>query len=182
MNNSSSAILQIIKEKIKAKGFSLNPALALEEVEKFEKKYHISLPEGYKSFLVKIGNGGDGPPTHGLVSLGLEGKDWTKWTKEKYANSQKLNQDFPFEDCWIWEDELETPEKKNRMIQIYQGCLYLGTDGCGIDWMLIVSGKERGQIWQFTDVGIQPCAPKRDFLSWYEYWLDGKTDWWKDIK
>lgn len=181
MNNLSS-ILQRIHSKIKEKGLSLNPALTSEEVEKFEKSHHISLPEDYRSFLVKIGNGGGGPPTYGLVSLGQEGKYWNKWTKEKYANGQKLNQNFPFQDCWIWEDEEETAEKSNKMAQIYLGSLYLGTDGCGMDWMLIVSGKERGQIWQFTDVGIQPCAPKRVFFSWYEYWLDGHNDWWKDFK
>jgi hypothetical protein len=36
-------------------------------------------------------------------------------------------------------------------------------------------------MWHLTGEGIQPCAPPRDFLSWYEYWLDGHSDWWADF-
>ncbi len=61
------------------------------------------------------------------------------------------------------------------------GTLVLGHDGCGMYWHLVITGPERGQVWQITDVGAQPCAPRRDFFSWYEYWLDGHDDWWSAL-
>ena len=37
---------------------------------------------------------------------------------------------------------------------------------------IVVTGKQRGKMWFFTDVGIQPCAPEMSFLEWFEYWLE----------
>jgi hypothetical protein len=183
MDNSTVSALKRIKIKVNEKGLPLNSPVSLQEIEKFEKERNIVLPEGYRRFLLEISNGRIvGPPSLGLLPLGQSDETWSKWTKEKYNNAQNLHLDFPFEESWVWEDEEETEEKCLKMGRIYQGSLYLGTDGCGMDWMLIISGKERGQIWHFTDVGIQPCAPRRDFLSWYEYWFDGHDDWWKDFK
>ena len=44
-------------------------------------------------------------------------------------------------------------------------------------WNIVVTGEERGRMWFFTDVGIQPCVPNRGFLSWFEYWLDGNENY-----
>ena len=56
--------------------------------------------------------------------------------------------------------------------------MVLGHDGCGLFWLLIVNGSEKGKIWQTSDMGIQPCAPSLTFTEWYENWLNGNTDWW----
>ncbi|MCP4198521.1 MAG: hypothetical protein GY762_15345 [Proteobacteria bacterium] len=50
-----------------------------------------------------------------------------------------------------------------------------------MDWILIVTGPEREKVWNRADVGAQPCVPARDFLSWYEYWLDGGKDWYSCV-
>jgi hypothetical protein len=92
-----------------------------------------------------------------------------------------LAKEFPFSDYWIWEEEEHGADFKTKLEQIHYGSLILGTDGCGMYWILIVRGKEKGQIWQISDVGIQPCAPRVTFLDWYEYWLDGGSDWWRDF-
>jgi hypothetical protein len=36
------------------------------------------------------------------------------------------------------------------------GVLPLGTDGCGLHRVLVVSGAHRGHVWQLTDVGAAP--------------------------
>ena len=38
------------------------------------------------------------------------------------------------------------------------------------------------EVWNFTDVGVQPCCERQDFLGWFELWLDyqDKTDYFKD--
>ncbi len=59
----------------------------------------------------------------------------------------------------------------------FDGHLYLGTEGCGEDWVLVVSGPERGCVWNLSDVGAVPCTPPSDFLEWYERWLDGRSYW-----
>ena len=91
-----------------------------------------------------------------------------------------LDQAFPLTRHWIWEDDEE--DKPELRDAIEHGRLFLGNDGCAQYWILIVTGSERGQVWQRSDVGVQPCAPRRDFLSWYNYWLDGGDDWWAEFK
>ena len=56
---------------------------------------------------------------------------------------------------------------------VHHGALFVGTDGCGMDWHLIVTGAERGNMWLITGEGVCPTDPKRTFLKWYEDWLDG---------
>ena len=41
--------------------YQLNETISLDEVEKLEKKWKITLPEDYKLFITEIGNGGMGP-------------------------------------------------------------------------------------------------------------------------
>ena len=63
------------------------------------------------------------------------------------------------------------------MEQARHGCIFLGTDGCGMDWILIVNGPERGNVWMVCGEGVLPTVPKRDFLTWYEDWLVGVDNW-----
>lgn len=41
--------------------YQWNPPASLKEIEKFEKETGISLPDGYRNFLLQAGNGGAGP-------------------------------------------------------------------------------------------------------------------------
>ena len=83
---------------------------------------------------------------------------------------------FPFTRTWVWEDG-DTSTEGNQE-QVEYGSICLGNDGCGMYWHLVVTGPERGNVWLLAGEGIQPTTPKRDFLRWYEDWLDGTTDWW----
>ena len=144
--------------------------MARTNVEAFEKSHGITLPEGYRQFVIDIGSGGDyGPPECGLLQPG-------KMTN----NLANLSKPFPFTKEWCWEDE-ENPDEQ-LLEKVGHGRLILGDDGCGEYWTLIVTGPQRGQIWNLTGEGILPCAPPRDFLSWFEYWLDGGTDWWAGLE
>ena len=72
----------------------------------------------------------------------------------------------------VWEND-ETSDEGDEA-QIGWGSICLGTDGCGMNWHLIVTGPDRGVPWMLAGEGIQPLCPKRTFLQWYEDWLDGK--------
>jgi len=35
-------------------------------------------------------------------------------------------------------------------------------------------------VWNIADIVATPCFPNMSFLEWYEYWLDGGSDWWRE--
>jgi hypothetical protein len=54
-----------------------------------------------------------------------------------------------------------------------QGAMRICHYGCGVYFLLVVSGPERGNIWiddRAGDNGIYPCG--RTFSTWYETWLE----------
>lgn len=71
---------------------------------------------------------------------------------------------------------LESGETSNEgsREQVEHGSILIGNDGCGMYWHLIISRPDRGIPWMVCGEGIQPVGPKRDFLQWYEDWLDGR--------
>jgi hypothetical protein len=111
----------------------------------------------------------EGPPFYGLQPL-------ERTVADSGRHSFRPWLPFPLTDEWIWEDEREDeagPDRARLEAVCYHGHLYLGTDGCGEDWLLVVTGPERGRIWNRADDGAIPCDPPADFLAWYERWLDG---------
>jgi len=140
----------------------------------------VRLPEGYRQFLLEIGNGGKGPPAYGLMKLGEVRRGFDRSAEEQLA---ALSRPFPLTAFWIWEAEEPLDEPKRALrARVGDGTLVLGDDGCGMFWHLVVTGPERGQVWQVTGEGAQPCAPRREFLSWVEHWLDGGEDWWAEFQ
>lgn len=89
------------------------------------------------------------------------------------------------EKFWLWEDD----EREKNIIEtemkdkVYRGNIELINLGCSISYNLIITGKCRGEVWNFTDVGVQPCCERQDFFGWFELWLDNqdKTDYFKDF-
>jgi hypothetical protein len=172
--------LKRIQSKVAAKGVRLRPPSAESEVLRFESKHGIVLPEGYRRFILEVGSSGPGPPEYRLVKLGKAASDMDPESKRNWTRLPHVAEPFPFRRMWCWEDEEYDDEEafEAKLARIYRGNIFLGNDGCGMYWHLIVTGAERGHIWHFTGEGIVPTKPKRDFLCWYEDWLDGVEDWW----
>lgn len=168
-----------IKNKILKKEINLNSPITLKDIMFYEKKYKIEFPEEYREFLINIGNGGDGPPFYKINDLVTSIELSQSFAKE---NNKFLLEEFPLNNYLVWEDVELAEEDMCKLERIHSGNLIIGEDGCGIYWMLIITGAERGQMWQLTEVGAQPCAPKLSFLDWYEYWLEGGEDWWREFK
>ncbi|HCF25660.1 MAG TPA: hypothetical protein DEV81_00180 [Cyanobacteria bacterium UBA11049] len=167
MNNSGNLVanMERIKSKIAQNNINLGKPLSLAAIEKFETQHSIILPEDYRQFLLEISNGGDGPPEYRLKVLA-----------ETVTEEMQPLQPFPLSNYWVWDDVDDVDEE--LFDSVYRcGHLYLGTEGCGIDWILIVNSAARGKVWQRSDEGIVPCTPARSFISWYEYWLDGGENW-----
>lgn len=155
----------------------LNPPLTKAEVGAFEKEHEISLPEDYREFLIHVGNGGDGPPEYGLRKLGeLKNNEVPDYLVNGYGD--RLKNEFPLNEYWLWDGQEDEPWFEKKLASTELGCLALGTDGCGMFWLLILNGPSQGQIWQTTEMGIQPCLPILSFTQWYKSWIAGDTDWW----
>jgi hypothetical protein len=153
----------------------LNQTLSERQVAAFEKRHHITLPEGYRRFLIKIGNGGDGPPHYRLVTLGKGPNSANQDEVRYWEQLPHVHLAFPFTEPWVWEGGDVSEEGTEE--QVRHGSIFLGEDGCGMDWHLIVTGAERGNVWMICGEGVVPTLPKRDFLTWYEDWLDGVKNW-----
>ncbi|WP_159100029.1 SMI1/KNR4 family protein [Treponema saccharophilum] len=154
--------LNSVIEKMKSKNIERNELVSLEEIKSFEKKNNIKLPNELVSFYTTISNG----------CKMIDGFNLRKLEEWKFKTGQ-LNRDFPFTEPWIWEDD----ENTEKLKYIEDGNIELIDIGDSQTWNIIVSGKEKGKMWFFTDVGIQPCAPAMDFLTWFEFWLDGNEDY-----
>ncbi|BCM91723.1 hypothetical protein IAD21_03598 [Abditibacteriota bacterium] len=157
--------LERIRTKIELRGVHLQPPLSMKEVEEFEATHCVVLPLGYRRFITEIGNGGKGPPAYDWAALGENGD-----------LPQHLDVPFPLTENSVWEGEEEPLRTELSSAAWSGGYLYLGTEGCGMNWVLIVTGLSRGQIWDLCWAGACSVNPRRDFLSWYEYWLDGGRD------
>jgi hypothetical protein len=164
-----------VQEKARSRDVWL-PCLTESEVEAFERENRIELPRGYREFVMKVGNGGGTHPYYGMRPL-------SETLAYDTTETVVPHLEFPLTEFWTWDLEKDvTPEMEAEISKVRsQGFLCLGTDGCGIFWILVVSGKERGQVWWLCGEGAQPCAPRRDFLSWLEYGLGGGDDYFSEF-
>ena len=165
-----------ISRKLREKGRQLGPTLTNDTIRDFEARCGCMLPDGYRSFLQHVGNGGSGPPAYGLLELDQMPKHMNEEELRAWSDLKRVSRPFPFTQTWVWEDGRSSDE--GTQDQTHDGNIHLGTDGCAQYWLLIVSGPERGNVWLLADVGVTPTSPRRDFLQWFEDWLDGVTEWW----
>lgn len=165
--------LDTIRKKAVELGHSFGLPLSLAEILEFEERYRVELPEEFRQFLQLVGNGGDGPPVSGLMKLGEVPDCLSSECERDWKELAHVAKPFPFTNAWGWEGE-EYDQVRRESARY--GSVNLGHDGCGLYWLLIVTGSERGQVWAYTDVGVCPQEPRRDFVAWVEAWLDGV--WW----
>ena len=165
-------VISRIRVKVRQKNILLGQCLTEEEIIAFENKCKVRLPQSYRLFLMHVGNG-----CHSMLEeCPLKSLDDIK--------PKDLSQPFMLEEAWIGEaDDRELSVVRREIVNnIYQGEIELINLGCGMSYNLIVTGNSRGEMWNFTDVGVQPCCERQDFLGWFELWLDfqDETDYFRD--
>ena len=165
--------LEDIRQSYKRKGLELKPPATEEVVQAFEERYKIRLPEAYRRFVTEVSNGCAGPPYYGIFPVGEADHDEMGRIYEGYAPYLE----FPLCEAWVWEGDEDYDEARIDVIHA-RGHIYLGTDGCGIQHVLITSGPEQGNVWIIAGEGAQPIHfdenRRYDFLDWLEAWLEGK--------
>lgn len=110
----------------------------------------------------------EGPPFYGLQPL-------ERVAADSVGHPLRPWMPFPLTAAWIWEEvpgEDAGPDRARLEAVCSDGHLFLGTEGCAEDWILVVTGPERGRVWNRADIGATPCDPPLDFLAWYDRWLD----------
>jgi hypothetical protein len=146
--------------------------LGSDDIRKFEKRFKIVLPDEYRHFLIREGNGGACGPRYGLLPLGTVPSHWSK----VYDYSRRLRRAFPLSAEWVWEDEPYAPDRDRRIKSAGDGVLFLGEDGCGARWVLVVSGARAGEVWLTTGEGATPSG--YTFRPWLERFTVEGQEWW----
>ena len=169
--------------------YKFNRCLSQNEIEKFERTNKIRLPFEYKEFISKIGDGGCGP-AYGLYPLSLwnfeldiNEPDFLS-TEFLYTESWKKIKNFEEEGDYFDTAEFQEWEQENFSNKHITGSLRICHYGCAIYYLLIVSGKEAGNIWvddRANDNGIYPATSKSSaerltFFQWYDEWLTESID------
>lgn len=153
--------------------YRLEPPLPEEQVEAFERRNQIRLPEDYRAFITRIANGGAGPSHYRLLPLNPE------------YTGPGLLVPFPFRPDTLplsdWADEMALDEDDG--IPFYPGYFWCGAiplteEGCTFYQVLVVTGPHRGRIVHLdVDGNDWPTFdPAPDFLTWYENWLFQRED------
>ncbi len=165
-------VINRIRNKLDENNIKMGECVSEEAIAAFENRCKIRLPEAYRLFLKNVGNGCDSM-IDGCCLKQLED-----------IEQKDLSRPFMLEEFWLWEEDDREEDIINEEMEtkVYQGEIELINLGCGMSYNLIVSGKCRGEVWNFTDVGVQPCCERQDFLGWFELWLDcqDETDYFKD--
>ena len=168
--------------------YRFNPPYPEAELAQFERAHGFALPDDYRAFITRLGNGGVGP-SYGVIPFrGNDSEDFTEYprlaTPFSYADSYNPthllgDQNEDEEDD---EDDDAAYERQSAYWSTFDstGALYLCHHGCASRSLLIVSGPCRGQIWAdevANDGGFTPdvhaeTGARLTFTSWYMAWLD----------
>ncbi|KAK2741520.1 hypothetical protein FQN55_008272 [Onygenales sp. PD_40] len=145
-------------------------------VHAFESENDITLPEPYRTFVAEIADGcSSGPPEWGLLPLRL-GEEQTL---------DDLATPFPLTKPWMFETDPTWPEGLEPGTSLRTGLVELGTEGCGMDWFLVVTGQQRGMVWQLSEHGAMQCTElgyprsRAGFMGWVRDWAE-RRGWWDE--
>ena len=140
--------------------YQWNPPASLKEIEEFEQETGISLPDGYRNFLLQAGNGGAGP-FYGLFSL-EQVKGWLSWQVEPGET--------PYLAPGTDSDSLK--DLGDRDHDWRRGCIPIESQGDTYFTYLLVAGPDRGRVVYIEYERSWIFFPREpDFLSWYIRWL-----------
>ena len=173
------------------------PPLGWPEVEAWESRHGVVLPEPYRTFVAEIANGSSlGPPSDGgLLPLGRLPDSWRHWDSENWLCHEPFDggaprdpsAPFPLTEEWQWEYDYEPDEHVALMRSLYRdGSLILGGEETGVYWALVTAGPQRGNLWLLADGCAFPYAgPDRGsvrptgFSEWVQQWTSGRG-WWNE--
>ncbi|MEL6344176.1 MAG: SMI1/KNR4 family protein [Myxococcota bacterium] len=170
-------MLQDLLQKPASKPFLSNPRCSHEEVGSWEKTWGVRLPEGYRTFLLELADGGrmTGGYTD-FVLFPLRRVRATARAAEPFALGRSQVQErlaaarhsptprpiFPeFSHAWDEEEEAYPP-----------GCLWIGRYPSFDSLFLVTSGELRGTVWCGVDGGLPERAPDGTPMTFVPWLID----------
>jgi hypothetical protein len=172
--------------------YHLNPVSSEDRVREFEAQNSGRLPDDYRQFIMRVGNGGAGPD-YGLFPMG-EMDDgfgfgpWGSFVGVLFA---------PFPHTRAWNDLAGVPEDPedgadeefDALMDAFEerywdpqqldGAIPICHLGCTLRQWLAITGPEAGTVWcdNRTDYdGISPLQAngrhRVSFFEWYRDWVD----------
>ncbi|CAM1347304.1 SMI1/KNR4 family protein [Tenacibaculum halocynthiae] len=169
--------------------YTLNSPLDVQEINDFEKTYKITLPDTYKTFLSKIGNGGieyknsvvgnsGAGPDYGIFKLGhlhhfIVEPSLKYLEKEPFFNESTTQEEWDkiYDEM---DDNISDEDYDKEVAKAYSGILNIGFSGCSGYLGIILNGKNKERVVHTYDE-IEYCphfSEEINFLDWYENWLD----------
>lgn len=133
--------------------YTLGPPLQEAQVQLFERQYDLQLPEDYRLFLLRVGNGGAGP-SYGMSPL------------QNLGRTGLLRPFLPPTTLAAFEEEDNCED----------GVLLLCDHGCAQYSSLVVRGAEVGQMFSLAD-GWLPETPR-----WMDLWRSHDRDWLRTVE
>ncbi|MFG1810922.1 SMI1/KNR4 family protein [Streptomyces sp. NPDC049040] len=181
--------------------FRLADPLSEADVSEAEAQWGVSLPEGYRGFLLEVGAGGAGPG-YGLSTLGRVATGWlwddtggagtrhdrlrhpcpsaehSSRRQAEHAGREPDESAFEDEDAYANAYRAWLEEDDALFTWSTSGAVNLSHEGCGYCYWLIVSGPERGRMWHDGRPGDGTFSPLGTpgtpvgFLDWYLDWVE----------
>jgi hypothetical protein len=156
--------------------------ITLAQIQEHEARWGVVLPEGLREFLLAVGDGAPGP-WGGLIPLGKQRNPSTGALEPLPEEvSARMREPFagrgpvdvggdPIEDEEDGDDEHDWITEDPSL----DGVLPLAYGGCAMWAWIVVTGPERGRVWETDSCGWSPaatplCRPVT-FLEWYAVWL-----------
>lgn len=165
--------------------YYIHEPASIEEVNTFERKFSVDLPDCYKSFVLQIGNGGKSyansgaGPFYGIYPLGKGIDELVYENTEKYVKNESVLHPKMTNDDWskviekIENDNISDSDYEKELGKIFGGILPIGSQGCSYLHGIILSGAHKGKVVNIDQELQKPHFTFEDnFLDWYERWLD----------
>lgn len=166
--------------------YEINPPASINEVEAFEKRYSVQLPDCYRAFVLQVGNGGTSymnsgaGPFYGIYTLGEHLGQMVDGNPQSYLNNESplfpnlSNEDWDSMSKVLADDNISDEDYYKELEKIYSGILPIGLQGCTYLHGLVLNGTHKGKVVNLELSGdYKPIfANDKNFLAWYERWLD----------
>ena len=164
---------------------TFKPPLSAYEIDAWETRHNVCLPEEYRSFLEQIGNGGQFyqdilPLEEWAIGLGFDDED-----QALQALSQPCLLLEEYESDWAWQQWLmetigqdwEETYEQGLWSPMF-GMITVGREQGGSCCYLVLNGSLKGHIcWFLPEWAALPCfEPSTTFLDWFEMLLDKDLD------
>ncbi|KQO22576.1 glucan biosynthesis protein [Flavobacterium sp. Leaf82] len=166
--------------------YILGKTISNDDVLSFEKDFNLVLPEDYKAFLLRIGNGGisyensAAGPGYGIYPFGENVNEFLYENAKQYLKEDSKIYPKMSDEFWhilnknIEEnDDLADEDYELELGKIFSGLLPIGSQGCSYYHALVLNGEFKGRVVNVDSDRQKPYfAFESDFLHWYERWLD----------